>query len=81
MKYFIKTYKKIKNTKKQIQLKHLSQIPKIYIPNLYKITYQNINNNIKSIKPINKNIPTIIQKQTYKNNTLSTSTIITKKTT
>ena len=34
---------------------------------------------IKSIEPIDKDIPTVVQKQTYRGNTLSASTVVTEK--
>ncbi|MBD2389923.1 radical SAM protein [Aphanizomenon flos-aquae NRERC-008] len=76
---FIDTYKKVRNADRETQLKTLSQVPGIYIPSLYAIEYITPDGEIKSINPILTQIPPIIQKQTYRGNTLSASTIVTEK--
>ena len=76
---FIDTFKKVRNADKQTQLKTLSQVPGIYIPSLYVIEYMTPDGEIKSINPIDSEIPPIIQKQTYRGNTLSASTVVTEK--
>lgn len=76
---FIDTYKKVRNADRETQLKTLSQVPGIYIPSLYAIEYITPDGEIKSINPIFMEIPPIIQKQTYRGNTLSASTVVTEK--
>ena len=76
---FIDTFKKVRNADRKTQLKTLSQVPGIYIPSLYVVEYITPEGEIKSINPIDSQIPPIIQKQTYRGNTLSTSTVVTEK--
>ncbi|MGB3419162.1 MAG: radical SAM protein [Dolichospermum sp.] len=76
---FIDTFKKVRNADRKTQLKTLSQVPGIYIPSLYVIEYITPDGEIKSINPIDSQIPPIIQKQTYRGNTLSASTVVTEK--
>ena len=76
---FIDTYKKVRNADRETQLKTLAQVPGIYIPSLYIIEYITPDGEIKSINPISSEIPPIIQKQTYRGNTLSASTVVTEK--
>lgn len=76
---FIDTFKKVRNADRETQLKTLSQVPGIYIPSLYVIEYITPEGEIKSINPIDSEIPPIIQKQTYRGNTLSASTVVTEK--
>lgn len=76
---FIDTYKKVRNADRETQLKTLAQVPGIYIPSLYVIEYITPDGEIKSINPISSEIPPIIQKQTYRGNTLSASTVVTEK--
>lgn len=76
---FIDTFKKVRNADRETQLKTLSQVPGIYIPSLYVIEYITPEGEIKSINPIDSQIPPIIQKQTYRGNTLSASTVVTEK--
>ena len=76
---FIDTFKKVRNADRETQLKTLSQVPGIYIPSLYVIEYITPDGEIKSINSIDSQIPPIIHKQTYRGNTLSTSTVVTEK--
>ncbi|MDB9456283.1 radical SAM protein [Dolichospermum circinale CS-534/05] len=76
---FIDTFKKVRNADRKTQLKTLSQVPGIYVPSLYVIEYITPDGAIKSINPIDSEIPPIIQKQTYRGNTLSASTVVTEK--
>ena len=76
---FIDTYKKVRNADRETQLKTLAQVPGIYIPSLYVIEYVTPDGEIKSINPISAEIPPIIQKQTYRGNTFSASTVVTEK--
>ncbi|MDP5015711.1 radical SAM protein [Anabaena sp. UHCC 0187] len=76
---FIDTYKKVRKADRETQLKTLAQVPGIYIPSLYVVEYISPDGEIKSINPISAEIPPIIQKQTYRGNTLSASTVVTEK--
>ena len=76
---FIDTFKKVRNADRKTQLQTLSQVPGIYVPSLYVIEYITPDGAIKSIQPIDSEIPPIIQKQTYRGNTLSASTVVTEK--
>ena len=76
---FIEAYKEVRNADKQIQLKALAQIPGIYVPSLYQVEYHTVDGDIKSIQPISSEIPAIVQKQTYRGNVLSASTVVTSK--
>ncbi|MBD0389435.1 MAG: radical SAM protein [Nostoc sp. C3-bin3] len=76
---FIEAYKEVRNASRQTQLKRLAQIPGIYIPSLYAVEYHSVDGAVKSIKPISTEIPAVVQKQTYRGNTLSASTVVTEK--
>ncbi|NEP39628.1 MAG: radical SAM protein [Okeania sp. SIO2H7] len=76
---FIDAYQEIRTADRQTKLRHLAQIPGIYIPNLYEVNYKSKTGAIHSIQAIDKNIPTVIEKQTYRGNTLSASTVVTEK--
>jgi radical SAM superfamily enzyme YgiQ (UPF0313 family) len=76
---FIEAYKEVRNASRQIQLKALAQVPGIYVPSLYEVEYHSLDGAIKSIKPISSEIPAIVQKQTYRGNVLSASTVVTEK--
>jgi radical SAM superfamily enzyme YgiQ (UPF0313 family) len=76
---FIDAYQKVRKVDRQTQLQYLAQIPGIYIPSLYEFSYSDRDGEIKSIQPIHADIPSKIQKQTYRGNTLSASTVVTEK--
>ncbi|MEB3178550.1 MAG: radical SAM protein [Nostocaceae cyanobacterium] len=76
---FIDAYKQVRNADRQHKLKALAQIPGVYVPSLYQVEYHALDGEIKSIQPISPEIPAIIEKQTYRGNILSASTVVTEK--
>ena len=74
---FIEAYKQVRGADRQTQLKHLALIPGVYVPSLYEVTYRSPTGVIESIKPINAEITPIVEKQTYRGNVLSASTVVT----
>ncbi|MEP0799827.1 B12-binding domain-containing radical SAM protein [Funiculus sociatus GB2-A5] len=76
---FIEAYKEVRQADRQTQLKRLAQVPGIYVPSLYVVEYHNPDGLIKSIQPVDEAIPSRVEKQTYRGNTLSASTVVTEK--
>ena len=76
---FLDAYKQVRNADKKTQLIHLAQIPGIYVPSLYEVTYTEPTGSIKSIQPVTNTIPNYVDKQTYRGNVLSASTVVTEK--
>ncbi|MDJ0531098.1 MAG: radical SAM protein [Xenococcaceae cyanobacterium MO_207.B15] len=76
---FIDAYQEVRKANRTTKLRHLAKVPGIYIPSLYEVTYEDREGEIKSIQPIDTDIPDTIQKQTYRGNTLSASTVVTEK--
>ncbi|AFZ36984.1 Radical SAM domain protein [Stanieria cyanosphaera PCC 7437] len=76
---FINAYQEIRTAKREVKLRHLAQIPGIYVPSLYRVAYDSPDGTIKSIEPIENDIPAFVTKQTYRGNTLSASTVVTPK--
>ncbi len=76
---FIDAYQEVRTANRNSKLRHLAKVPGIYIPSLYEVTYEDAEGAIKSIQPIDTDIPETIQKQTYRGNTLSASTVVTEK--
>ncbi|PSB10607.1 radical SAM protein [filamentous cyanobacterium CCP2] len=76
---FIDAYQQVRHADRQTKLHHLAQVPGVYIPSLYAVTYDGPEGVIQSIQPIAPNIPAQVQKQTYRGNTLSASTVVTEK--
>ncbi|CDN15399.1 MAG: radical SAM protein [Richelia sp.] len=75
----IDAYKQVRNCDRITQLTALAQVPGIYIPCLYQVEYHEIDGAIASITPISPDIPPVVQKQTYRGNVLSASTVVTQK--
>ncbi|MDM9380477.1 radical SAM protein [Chlorogloeopsis sp. ULAP01] len=76
---FIDAYQAVRNADRQTQLNALAQVPGIYVPSLYEVEYHDVDGAIKSFQPISPEIPAVVQKQTYRGNTLSASTVVTEK--
>ncbi|MGB7444521.1 MAG: radical SAM protein [Coleofasciculaceae cyanobacterium] len=76
---FIDAYQQVRTANRETKLRHLAQLPGVYIPSLYEVTYQDSTGAISAIKPIDETIPPQIAKQTYRGNTLSASTVVTEK--
>ena len=76
---FIDAYQQVRNADHQTKLRQLAQVPGVYIPSLYAVTYHSSDSAIKAIAPIHGDIPSQVQKQTYRGNTLSASTVVTEK--
>ena len=76
---FIDAYKEVRTADRNTQLRRLAQVPGVYVPSLYEVTYHDLSGTITSIQPIDSQIPAQVEKQTYRGNTLSTSTVVTEK--
>ena len=76
---FLEAYKDVRSAERETQLRRLAQVPGLYVPSLYEITYQDSTGEIQSIQPVESEIPPRVEKQTYRGNTLSASTVVTEK--
>ncbi|PHV64304.1 radical SAM protein [Cyanobacterium aponinum UTEX 3222] len=76
---FINSYQEIRQESRFSKLHYLAKIDGIYIPNLFGVNYQQEDGKIDSIKPLNSDIPSFVEKQTYRGNILSASTVVTEK--
>lgn len=76
---FINAYQEVRQDDRETQLRHLAQVPGIYVPKLFEVTYHSLDGAIASIKAVDSTIPAQVQKQTYRGNVLSASTVVTEK--
>jgi radical SAM superfamily enzyme YgiQ (UPF0313 family) len=76
---FINAYQQVRQSDRLAKLNHLAQVPGVYIPSLYQVSYHSPDGLIKDIQPLDYPIPTQIEKQTYRGNILSASTVVTKR--
>ncbi|MBW4481459.1 MAG: B12-binding domain-containing radical SAM protein [Tildeniella torsiva UHER 1998/13D] len=58
-------------------LRRLARVPGIYVPSLYEVTYDGPTGGVRAIAPVDDDIPAAVQKQTYRGNVLSASTVVT----
>ncbi len=73
----IDAYKEVRGADRKTKLRRLAQVPGIYVPSLYEVAYHSLEGAIESIKPIDSTVPDRIEKQTYRGEQLSTSTVVT----
>lgn len=75
---FIDAYQQVRTCDRIAQLRHLAQVPGIYVPSLYQVEYHAPDGAIRHIQPIDADIPAVVEKQTYRGNVLSASTVVTE---
>ena len=75
---FLDAYGQVRDVSRDQQLRVLAQVPGVYIPTLYEVTYLADDGPIESILPVDSDIPATVKKQTYRGNVLSASTVVTK---
>jgi radical SAM superfamily enzyme YgiQ (UPF0313 family) len=76
---FIDGFRQVRTADRATQLRHLAQIPGVYVPSLYAVTYEGKDGGVRAIAPMDSAIPALVEKQTYRSNTLSASTVVTEK--
>lgn len=76
---FLDAYKQVRNADRKTKLIHLAQVPGVYVPSLYEVFYEDATGKVKAIEPVTNLIPSHIEKQTYRGNTLSASCVVTQK--
>ncbi|MGK7891394.1 MAG: radical SAM protein [Leptolyngbyaceae cyanobacterium] len=76
---FVEAYQAVRGGDRSTQLRHLAQVPGLYVPALYEPDYDGNNGVFRAIAPVTADIPAQVTKQTYRGNTLSTSTVVTAK--
>ena len=76
---FLDAFQDIRTAERIKQLQYLAQVPGVYVPSLYEITYDSQEGELASIEPRFDGIPAQVVKQTYRSNVLSTSTVVTEK--
>lgn len=74
---FIDAYQAVRRASRAEQLRALAQVPGVYVPSLYEVTYAETTGAIARIEPRSAEIPATVAKQTYRGNALSASTAVT----
>ncbi|MGB5974823.1 MAG: radical SAM protein [Nodosilinea sp.] len=67
----------LKTARREETLRHLAAVPGVYVPSLYNVTYDGPAGAVRAIAPVDVSIPATVQKQTYRGNVLSASTVVT----
>jgi radical SAM superfamily enzyme YgiQ (UPF0313 family) len=76
---FLDAMIRLRTSPRRERLHHLAQVPGVYVPALYQVTYDGSEGGVLTIQPIDADIPATVQKQTYRGNVLSTSTVVTER--
>ncbi|MBD1873476.1 radical SAM protein [Nodosilinea sp. FACHB-131] len=58
-------------------LRRLATVPGVYVPSLYTVSYDGPTGGVRAIHPVDVDVPAAVQKQTYRGNVLSASTVVT----
>lgn len=74
---FVDALVELKSASRTETLRRLAQVPGIYVPSLYAVTYDGPTGGVRAIAPVDADIPAAVQKQTYRGNVLSASTVVT----
>ncbi len=67
----------LKSARRPEKLLALAQVPGVYVPSLYHVTYDGPEGPVATITPKQADVPPRVPKQTYRGNVLSTSTVVT----
>jgi len=70
-------YQEVRNAERETQLHRLAQVPGIYVPSRYAVTYQAPDEPIQAIEPTHPEVPAQVHKQTFRGNGLSHSMVVT----
>ena len=73
---FIDALQDVRDEPRAVRLRHLAKVPGIYVPALYAPSFD-AEGSLRSIEPIETDLPATVTKQTWRGNTLSHSTVIT----
>ncbi len=75
---FIEAFKEVRNSNKATKLRRLAKVPGVYIPSLYEVKYS-ASGPVESVVPVDADVPAFVEKQTYRGNVLSASSVVTPK--
>nr|WP_242024874.1 radical SAM protein [Leptolyngbya sp. FACHB-60] len=67
----------LKSASRTETLRHLATVPGVYVSSLYTVSYDGPTGSVRAIHPVDVDIPAAVQKQTYRGNVLSASTVVT----
>ena len=73
---FVEALQQHRGAPRAERLRHLAQVPGVYVPSLYAPRYS-ADGELLAVEPTEPSIPATIAKQTWRGNTLSHSTVIT----
>ncbi|MGG6295780.1 B12-binding domain-containing radical SAM protein [Leptolyngbya sp. AN02str] len=75
---FVQAYQAVRGASRAEMLRHLAQVPGVYVPSLYAVEYITPDGAIATIRPQDAALPAEVEKQTYRGNVLSASTVVTE---
>ncbi|MBF2096876.1 MAG: radical SAM protein [Gloeomargaritaceae cyanobacterium C42_A2020_066] len=73
---FIDAYQMVRDQDRDSQLQYLAQVPGLYVPQAYTVSYTDPTGPVAAIQPLGS-APATVARQVYRGNTLATSTVVT----
>jgi len=73
---FLDCYQDVRRAPRQEQLRHLAQVPGVYVPQFYEPVYAGVTGGCHAIRP-HPDVPPTVQRQIHRGNTLAVSTVVT----
>ena len=73
---FIDALQECRRAPRPERLRRLAQVPGVYVPSLYVPRYDE-SGELMGVEPVEADIPPLVEKQTWRGNTLSHSTVVT----
>ncbi|MFN4279309.1 B12-binding domain-containing radical SAM protein [Thermosynechococcus sp.] len=74
---FLTTMAQVRTAPRSHQLEALAQVPGLYVPSLYAVSYAGATGAIRAIEPLKPTVPATVAKQVHRGNTLAASTVVT----
>ncbi|MFN4270253.1 MAG: B12-binding domain-containing radical SAM protein [Thermosynechococcus sp.] len=74
---FLTTMAQVRTAPRSQQLEALAQVPGLYVPSLYAVSYSSATGPIQAIDPLKPTVSATVTKQVHRGNTLAASTVVT----
>ncbi len=74
---FLDAFQESRGCDRPTRLRRFAQVPGVYVPSLYQVTYSAPDGPVATVQPLDSDIPAQLEKQTYRGDHLSTSTVVT----
>ncbi|WP_298615577.1 radical SAM protein [uncultured Thermosynechococcus sp.] len=74
---FLNTVAQVRTAPRSQRLEALAQLPGLYVPSLYAVSYASATGPLQGIEPLKSTVPPTVAKQVHRGQSLATSTVVT----